>query len=118
MIRESFQLIYANNIRLPTRFVLLDKAIGEDGAWDESISPLVLTSGPLFTLLILALAGSLRAESFNGRILNIAAEAAQSELNALRLFQADMAAFASWCYSTNEANVKPVMERLKSRALE
>ena len=25
-------------------FVRLEKAIGEDGAWDESISPLVLTS--------------------------------------------------------------------------
>ena len=32
VIRESFQLIYANNIRLPTRFVLLDKAIATVGS--------------------------------------------------------------------------------------
>lgn len=32
VIRESFQLIYANNIRLPTRYVLLDKAIATVGA--------------------------------------------------------------------------------------
>lgn len=32
VIRESFQLIYANNIRLPTRFVLLDKAIATIGS--------------------------------------------------------------------------------------
>lgn len=32
VIRESFQLIYANNIRLPARFVLLDKAIATVGA--------------------------------------------------------------------------------------
>ena len=32
VIRESFQLIYANNIRLPSRFVLLDKAIATVGS--------------------------------------------------------------------------------------
>ena len=32
VIRESFQLIYANNIRLPSRFVLLYKAIATVGA--------------------------------------------------------------------------------------
>jgi ubiquinone biosynthesis protein len=32
VIRESFQLIYANNVRLPTRFVLLDKAIATVGS--------------------------------------------------------------------------------------
>jgi ubiquinone biosynthesis protein len=32
VIRESFQLIYAMNLRLPTRFVLLDKAIATLGS--------------------------------------------------------------------------------------
>ncbi|MDG2510662.1 SseB family protein [Stenotrophomonas maltophilia] len=35
---------FLDGLLTSTAFVLLDKAIGEDGAWDESISPLVLTS--------------------------------------------------------------------------
>src|SRR5437763_9916481 len=39
VIREAFQLIYALNLRLPTRFVLLDKAIATLGAVGVDLYP-------------------------------------------------------------------------------
>jgi len=39
IIREAFQLIYAMNLRLPTRFVLLDKAIATVGSVGADLYP-------------------------------------------------------------------------------
>jgi ubiquinone biosynthesis protein len=39
LIREGFQLIYAMNLRLPTRFLLLDKAIATLGAVGVELYP-------------------------------------------------------------------------------
>ena len=39
MIREAFDLIYSMNLRLPTRFVLLDKAIATLGAVGVELYP-------------------------------------------------------------------------------
>jgi ubiquinone biosynthesis protein len=39
VIREAFGLIYANNLRLPTRFVLLDKAIATLGSVGAELYP-------------------------------------------------------------------------------
>jgi len=39
VIREAFQLIYAMNLRLPTRFVLLDKAIATVGSVGADLYP-------------------------------------------------------------------------------
>ena len=39
MIREAFQLIYRLNLRLPTRFVLLDKAIATLGSVGVELYP-------------------------------------------------------------------------------
>ena len=39
MIREGFALIYSMNLRLPTRFVLLDKAIATLGAVSVELYP-------------------------------------------------------------------------------
>ena len=39
MIREAFQLIYSLNLRLPTRFVLLDKAIATVGSVGVDLYP-------------------------------------------------------------------------------
>jgi ubiquinone biosynthesis protein len=39
LIRESFQLIYAMNLRLPTRFLMLDKAVATLGAVGVELYP-------------------------------------------------------------------------------
>ena len=39
LIREAFQLIYAMNLRLPTRFLMLDKAIATLGAVGVELYP-------------------------------------------------------------------------------